>query len=437
MKVAQKFFFGGVLAVLSLALANCGGNSMPSSFTISGTVANLSANNAGLVLRDNFTDFLPVNANGSFTFATTVASGTPYAVTISGQPSNPTQTCGVTNGSGVATANVTNVQINCDHNEWTWVNGPTTPTNKGVYGTLGVAAATNFPGGRQTPTTWTDASGNLWLFGGFGLDSVGSLFPMNDLWKFSAGQWTWMGGSNLGGQSGTYGTLGVPAMSNIPGGRSAAVGWTDAAGNFWIFGGNSFDSAGNEGTLNDLWKYSAGEWTWMGGSDLANQQGTYGNLGVPSANNIPGSRFGAVSWIDSAGNFWLFGGIAIDSNGTTGQLNDLWKYTSGEWTWESGSNVANQKGTYGTQGTPASGNVLGARLWAVAWIDLSGDLWLFGGAGLDSVGTSGVLNDLWKFSNGQWTWMSGSSLANQAGVYGTRGMPAPVNVPGYRQEAIS
>jgi N-acetylneuraminic acid mutarotase len=434
----QKLFSIVILAAFSLALAACGGNSTPpSTFTISGTVVNLAGTGGGLVLQDNSNDPLPVNANGNFTFAKTVASGSPYSVTISAQPSNPTQTCGVTNGSGTATANVTNLQVNCGHNEWAWVNGPSTPTNNGVYGTLGVAAASNFPGGRQTPTTWTDTSGNLWLFGGFGLDSVGSVLPMNDLWRFGAGQWTWMGGSNSGGHGGTYGTLGVPAMSNIPGARSEAVGWTDAAGNFWLFGGNGFDSAGDEGSLNDLWKYSAGEWTWMGGSDLTVQQGIYGMLGVPSANNIPGSRFGAVSWIDSAGNFWLFGGISIDSNGRAGQLNDLWKYTNGEWTWESGSNVVDQEGTYGTQGTPAPGNVPGARDWAVSWIDSSGSLWVFGGVGFDSTGVIGILNDLWKFSNGQWTWMSGSSLANQAGVYGTRGMPSPVNVPGYRQLAIS
>jgi len=438
MKVSfRKLFSVVILAAFSLALAACGGNSAPSSFTISGTVVNLAGTGGGLVLQDNLNDALPVNANGSFTFAKTVASGSLYSVTISAQPSNPTQTCGVTNGSGTATANVTNLQVNCGHNEWAWVNGPSTPTNNGVYGTLGVAAASNFPGGRQTPTTWTDTSGNLWLFGGFGLDSVGSVLPMNDLWRFGAGQWTWMGGSNSGGHGGTYGTLGVPAMSNIPGARSEAVGWTDAAGNFWLFGGNGFDSAGDEGSLNDLWKYSAGEWTWMGGSDLTVQQGIYGMLGVPSANNIPGSRFGAVSWIDSAGNFWLFGGISIDSNGRAGQLNDLWKYTNGEWTWESGSNVVDQEGTYGTQGTPAPGNVPGARDWAVSWIDSSGSLWVFGGVGFDSTGVIGILNDLWKFSNGQWTWMSGSSLANQAGVYGTRGMPSPVNVPGYRQLAIS
>jgi len=37
-----------------------------------------------------------------------------------------------------------------------------------------------------------------------------------------------------------------------------------------------------------------------------------------------------------------------------------------------------------------------------------GNLWLFGGSGYISSGPSGgLLNDLWEYSNGQWTWMSG------------------------------
>ena len=34
---------------------------------------------------------------------------------------------------------------------------------------------------------------------------------------------------------------------------------------------------------------------------------------------------------------------------------------------------------YGTKGVPAAGNVPGARDYAVAWADSSGNLWLFGG----------------------------------------------------------
>jgi|SRR5580700_6360269 hypothetical protein len=421
MRVVSKHFSVIIPVVSLFALAAC--NSMsppPRTFSIGVTVVNLAGTDGGLILQNNLHDNLPVSANGSFTFATAVASGSPYSVTISAQPSNPTQICGLTGGSGIATANVTNIEINCGHNEWTWMKGLNTVSTSGVYGTLGVAAANNNPGGRQTPVTWTDASGNFWLFGGNGFDSAGAFLPLNDLWEYSAGKWTWMGGSNLGSQIGTYGSLGVPAMSNIPGARYQAVSWTDTSGDFWLFGGYGFDSKGNESTLNDLWKYSSGEWTWMGGSDLAEQQGTYGTLGVPAASDIPSSRSGAISWIDASGNLWLFGGIDINSNGSIGELNDLWKYSNSEWTWVSGSNLPNQSGVYGTQGLPAPGNVPGARNWAVGWIDSSGSLWLFGGA--SSAGT-GLLNDLWKYSNGQWTWMSGSSQVNQPGTYGNGSMP--------------
>lgn len=86
------------------------------------------------------------------------------------------------------------------------------------------------------------------------------------------GEWTWMNGSNLNGQQGTYGTQGTPAPSNVPGARVAAVSWTDAAGNLWLFGGLGHKSSGMGVFFNDLWKYSAGEWTWMSGSDAFNHR---------------------------------------------------------------------------------------------------------------------------------------------------------------------
>jgi hypothetical protein len=66
-------------------------------------------------------------------------------------------------------------------------------------------------------------------------------------------EWVWMGGaSNTVSQPGAYGTLGVPAPQNMPGDRSSAANWTDSNGNFWLFGGGGVDSAGNDGSLNDL-----------------------------------------------------------------------------------------------------------------------------------------------------------------------------------------
>src|SRR5205823_8268010 len=96
---------------------------------------------------------------------------------------------------------------------------------------------------------------------------------------------------------------------------------TDVSGNLWLFGGG-----GSYDIWNTLWKYefSSGNWTWMKGSNLP-QLGTYGTQGVAAPSNTPGSRNGSVSWIDSSGNLWLFGGSGY---GATSEclLNDLWKY---------------------------------------------------------------------------------------------------------------
>jgi hypothetical protein len=279
----------------------------------------------------------------------------------------------------------------------------------GTYGTQGTAAPGNIPGSRSGPVAWTDAAGNFWLFGGYGYASAGNPGNLNDLWKYSGGQWTWMGGSNMVGDPGTYGTQGTAAPGNIPGARSGAVGWTDAAGNFWLLGGNGYASVGHD-LLNDLWEYSAGQWTWMGGSNVVDQLGTYGTEGTAAPGNIPGARSGAVGWTDAAGNLWLFGGNSYGSAGAPGFLNDLWKYSAGQWTWMGGANmvaqlmngssVGVQLGVYGAEGTPAPGNIPGARSNTVGWTDPVGNLWLFGGNGYASVGTifdNGNLNDLWKY----------------------------------------
>jgi len=326
-------------------------------------------------------------------------------------------------------------------NEWTWVGGSNATNQTGTYGTLGVASPRNVPGARQQAVSWTDASGNFWLFGGTGYDSSGNPgTPLNDLWKYSAGQWTWMSGSNVEGQSGVYGTRGVAAAGNVPGARFGAIGSTDRAGNLWLFGGYFISPNGpsENGLLNDLWKYGAGEWTWISGSDTLNQVATYGTQGIAAPGNVPGARSGATSWIDASGNFWLFGGSGVISSGNCcAWLNDLWEYSSGQWTWIGGSQpLDNPQGVYGTQGIASPANIPGARSSANSWVDASGNFWLFGGDGVDS-GGEGYLNDLWKYSAGEWTWMSGSSSPDQVGTYGTKGISSPANVPGARYGAVT
>jgi hypothetical protein len=89
-------------------------------FTIGGTVIGLAAGDS-ITLRDNGGDDLVRSANGGFTFATPVASGQTYAVTIVANPAAPiSQSCTVANGTGtVGNGNVTNVTVTCTTNAFT------------------------------------------------------------------------------------------------------------------------------------------------------------------------------------------------------------------------------------------------------------------------------------------------------------------------------
>lgn len=328
-------------------------------------------------------------------------------------------------------------------NEWTWMGGSNTANQPGVYGSLGTPAAGNTPGSRAAATSWIDTSGDLWLFGGNAVDVNGSGGDINDLWKYtqSTGYWTWMGGSSTAGQAGVYGALGSPDPGNVPGAREGPVSWVDSSGHFWLLGGLGYDANGNLGYLNDLWEYfpATSLWAWMGGGNTRGQPGVFGTLGVPDPGNVPPAHAYSVQWTDSSGNFWFFGG-----NGPGfGRDNDLWEYnpSTNLWAWMAGSSAESQPGVYGTLGTPAPGNTPGGRYAPSAWTDAAGHLWLFGGQGRDSTGSgdSSFLNDLWEYdtATNQWAWMGGSNIADQGGVYGAQGTPAPGNVPGGRSGAVS
>lgn len=54
-------------------------------------------------------------------------------------------------------------------------------------------------------------------------------------------------------------------------------------------------------------------WTWMSGSDTANQNGYYGTQGVSSSMNVPSARTASVGWFNSVDQeLWLFGGRGIN-----------------------------------------------------------------------------------------------------------------------------
>ena len=417
-------------------------------YTIGGAVSGLSGGKS-VVLRDNGSNATTVSANGPFTFSTALANQSPYAVTVATPPVG--ETCTVTNGSGtVAAANVTNIAVACTAASYT-IGGTVSGLSAGESVVLennggnATTVSANGPFTFSTPiayqspyavTVETPPAGET-----CGVTNGSGTTPAANVTNVAVtcaipNEWTWESGSDIAFAAGVYGMLGRAAAGNVPGARYGIVSWVDAANNLWLFGGAYANASGDVGELNDLWEYNltTGLWTWQGGASTLNSAGSYGTQGVPAPTNVPGARAYAVSWTDSAGNFWLFGG----SSGV-GVFNDLWRYTpsTGLWTWISGSNSQNAVGIYGTQGTAAAGNVPGARQGMVSWTDKAGNLWLLGGYGLGA--SNSYLNDLWVYSTstGLWTWVGGSDVSSALGVYGTQGVAAPGNVPGARTSAIS
>lgn len=332
--------------------------------------------------------------------------------------------------------------------EWTWINGSSSRNDAGFYGTKGVASSMNQPPARAYSMQWIDSTnGNIWVFGGNGYNTNRTLGYLNDLWKYniSTGKWTWINGPSTKNGGPTYGTKGTPTSSTIPGARYSSVTWIDeSSGYLWLFGGTGYYSSSNKGRLNDLWRYniSTGQWTWISGSNTANTKGTYGTKGTPSSTTVPGARIYSASWKDSSGVFWLYSGYGNDSTTSgVGSLNDLWSYntTTNQWTWVSGSNLKDQTGVYGTIGVPGSANAPGGRYPLASWVDGSGNFWTFGGLGIDSSGYGGYLNDLWKYNptSGQWTWSGGPNISDQGGVWGVQGTPSSENIPSSRNGVVS
>ena len=82
------------------------------SYTVGGTASGLLG--TGLTLQLNGNSILPVQANGTFNFPDSLASGAQYSVTVATQPSSPTQTCVVASAAGnVGNTAVSNVTLTC------------------------------------------------------------------------------------------------------------------------------------------------------------------------------------------------------------------------------------------------------------------------------------------------------------------------------------
>lgn len=249
---------------------------------------------------------------------------------------------------------------------------------------------------------------------------------------FSQNQWTWIGGDKSENRAGIYGTQGVASSNNIPGSRTGAAMWTDKDGNFWLFGGIGRGESNSRGRLNDLWKFnpSNNQWTWIGGNKTVNNTGIYGERGIASAENLPGAREDAVTWVDAQGNLWLFGGLGMAAstedqqkkpqNNTTNPDNGGGPRDNNGNDGESNNGNGRGNGNNGNGRGNGNGNGRGN----------GGDIVLETGSTI----IEGLLNDLWMYSpaTNKWTWVSGNLSPDNEGKYGKRAEASAGNYPGGR-----
>ena len=83
-------------------------------FRIGGTVSGLRGD--GLRLRNSDGETLTIASSGSFLFSHEHLSGSSFAVIVDQQPTDPSQTCTVANGSGKVGSGDVNVAVTCDTN---------------------------------------------------------------------------------------------------------------------------------------------------------------------------------------------------------------------------------------------------------------------------------------------------------------------------------
>ncbi|ESP02320.1 hypothetical protein LOTGIDRAFT_172202 [Lottia gigantea] len=190
--------------------------------------------------------------------------------------------------------------------------------------------------------------------------------------------------------------------------RIGATSWVLKKKILYMFGGNtknsSFSLHSTSGYISDLWKFNLTDfkWTRIYGTSQLETTGVYSTQFNSSYKTHPGSRQGALGWVDSKGSLWLFGGDGLDRlpSGTFKQsklLSDVWRFQihTKIWTWMAGSSDGEADVEYGIKGEATSEALIGGRCRSNGWTGRHNKFYIFAGLGHDKYNQDGYLNDLW------------------------------------------
>ncbi|MBK7231168.1 MAG: hypothetical protein IPH93_02545 [Saprospiraceae bacterium] len=163
-----------------------------------------------------------------------------------------------------------------------------------------------------------------------------------------------------------------------------------------------------------FWVFNTQSMQWKCITDRNNAAYDGGIKGVPTANNFPGPRVKAATWVDNENNLWLYSGKENQFSGEFYYC-DLWKYIpkTNLWVWVSGElqklklasgpKTYNSTGNYESLGVPsktAFPSDRGFNGLPNSFNDNDGNLILYGGNKSD---------DIWRYNihTNEWTWLKG------------------------------
>lgn len=269
-------------------------------------------------------------------------------------------------------------------------------------------------------------------------------------------QWGWMEGSDTVGAPSVY-----TGKSVTPGAR-----WKHSCASnfehkkFLVFGGQGEHPDDPNGTaiLDDLFQYGENGWEYLAGGGHSQPPDFNKNLSL----RHPGGRSDHGSVMVESG-MYVFGGMSLQRVPGQAKLKEVmmadlwvWDMLNHTWVYVSGSHIPNAPGVYPSAfGVGGANFGPGARVQAaIAFNDLTNDIYIFGGFGVDYNSNVGLLNDLWYFSvfykvscglnmvlwwfsliflcMKVWTWLGGSSSASTPGDFSL----TPFTLPSGRAGAL-
>ena len=299
--------------------------------------------------------------------------------------------------------------------------GSNTINQPGVYGTLGTPAAGNIPGSlSQKATSWTDSSGHLWLFGGYGYDVNSTIGYLNDLWEYqlptqlpnatpkvtvtpSSTSITTLQSLTVTVVVGEFGNLTPTGSAVLTGGGYTSSSTTLSSGSATFnFAAGSL-STGNYPFTASYTPDSTSSATYNSATGTSSTVIVALPVTATPVFSVPAGSYSSTQTV-TISDATAGATIYYTTNGTTPTTSST-VYSGGVITVSSSETLEAMAGLSGYSYSTASAGYL-----------------------ISPLAVGGMMD---------WTWMGGSNTANHAGVYGTLGTPAAGNIPGGREYGAS